>query len=104
MLKGAEDLLIGDTFRLRKEGSHISVLVDAHGAEHMGLVFDHVEVGTSAAKSRWTKSVTLMTNFGLLIQARVLTIAAGGEVHLLVDEPLAWRIEYTLIAETAALA
>lgn len=98
----AEDLFPGDAVKLRNCSANLPIRFDDRGSQGVTILFADADIGNQTKKTIVAASVTLMSEFGKILSARILhgSEHGEGEAYVLLDECMDPSVEYTLIAET----
>lgn len=98
-LVSPEDFIVGDSIALSDRAWAIEVLVECHGARRQRILFDEIDIGTRSLELDLAKSITLMSEFGIDLQGRIMHHAGEGQSFLLLEGQISQATDYTIISE-----
>ena len=93
------DFIVGDSIALSDWAGAIEVLVECHGARRHRILFNEIDIGTRSLELELAKSITLMSEFGIGLQGRIMHHAGEGQSFLLLEEQISQATDYTIISE-----
>ena len=101
-LTGPGDFIVGDSIKLLDQSGVIPVLVKSHDQCKYRIIFDEVDIGAGSLDLKIAKSITLMSEFGIIVYARILhnRNELSGHLFLLLEERIAPLIDYTILSQT----
>lgn len=78
------------------------MLVKSHDQCKHRIIFDEVDIGAGSLDLKIAKSITLMSEFGIIVYARILhnRNELSGHSFLLLEERIAPLIDYTILSQT----
>ena len=68
------DFIVGDSIELLDQSGVIPVLVKSHDQCKYRIIFDEVDIGAESLDLKIAKSITLMSELGIIVYARILHI------------------------------
>lgn len=100
-LRTADDLVVGDEYRFPVEAEQARTRIVLEQDVASVRLLSDVDVGEAAFAATRTHSITLMSSLGQAIAGSVF-LSTAGRVFISMPEMANSRLEYTLIAMSAA--